>query len=91
MGRAELPTDNQCFSLRGAARFLRVRLGQVSAWVRSGELAAANLAGPGQRPRYRIAPAALEAFLAARSVRRPPRRRRASGIDPEVARLLGGA
>ena len=53
----------------------------VIGWIRSGELKALNLARRGSmKPRYRVAPEALEAFELARSVvpkeppvRKPPR------------------
>ena len=59
----------------------------VRGWITSGELRAANLARRGcARPRYRVDPADLEAFLAARRPGAPPaarsarRRAKESGI-----------
>lgn len=49
----------------------------VIGWIRSGELAAANVARRGcRRPRYRVAPENLKAFLAARRPDAPPPRTR---------------
>jgi len=46
------------------ARELSVRVGKVLAWIRSGELAAVNVAqAVGGRPRWRIRRADLEDFL----------------------------
>jgi excisionase family DNA binding protein len=51
------------------AKTLGCKPDTVLAWIRSGELVAVNLARRGStRPRYRIEPRALEAFLAARRV-----------------------
>jgi hypothetical protein len=56
--------------------------------IRAGRLAAIDLATPGsKRPRYRISPEAIEAFLASRQVRppvpKPPRRRRMATATKE--------
>ena len=51
----------------------------VISWIRRGELAAVNLASDQRgRPRYKIAPEAVETFLARRAVTppAPPQRRR---------------
>jgi len=60
----------------------------VISWIRSGELPAANVARRGcRRPRYRVDPADLAAFLAARRPDAPPptakaarRRRQQAGV-----------
>ena len=59
----------------------------VRGWIASGELTAVNVASRGcRRPRYRVDPADLEMFLAARRpnapppVRPPRRRQNESGI-----------
>ena len=55
---------------------------KLVAWIKGGELSAINVATkPGGRPRYRITPEALDAFLAVRSVLPTPKasRRRAKG------------
>jgi excisionase family DNA binding protein len=55
-----------------AAR-LGVAAETVIGWIRDGELRAANVARRGcRRPRYRVDPADLEAFLAARRTNAPP-------------------
>jgi excisionase family DNA binding protein len=56
-------------STRAVAKQLAVRNAKVLAWIKSGELKAANLAADlNGRPRFRVSPAALEEFLAARAV-----------------------
>ena len=51
------------------ARLFGVRDSKVATWIRTGELRAVNLAERRDgRPRYRIAPEALDEFLAARAV-----------------------
>jgi excisionase family DNA binding protein len=60
---------------------------KVIAWIRRGELNACNVAEiVGGRPRYRIDPAELAAFLQRRSTAptpKPARRRKASGYTPK--------
>ena len=78
-------------SLRGyttaeAAKLFRVSEDKVRAWIRSGELAAVNTAGPrSAKPRFVILPQALEQFTASRSPARPskqaPRKRRTARKD----------
>jgi excisionase family DNA binding protein len=59
------------------ARRLGVGPEKVLAWIRSGELAAVNLATTRHgRPRWAIAPEALDLFLAARQNHPPPHRTR---------------
>jgi hypothetical protein len=77
----------RCLSLRQAARYLRVRLEKVKLHIRRGELAAADLAGPGERSCPRIAPSAIEAFLRARTIKAKQARR--ERVDPEIAAILG--
>ena len=72
------------------AKALGVNQTKVLGWIRRGELRAVNVAAtPGRRPRWRIAPEGLEAFLAARSAQPPVkvtrRRRRA---DPQVIQFF---
>ncbi len=65
---------------------LGVSVDKVLAWIHSGELKAANLAThSGGRPRWRVDPADLEAFLERRAARptpkgEKPRRKRDAGI-----------
>lgn len=59
------------------AKTLRCRESKVLLWIRSGRLPAINVSET-SRPRYRIARAALDAFLESRLVSpdtRPPTRR----------------
>lgn len=60
---------------------------KVIAWIRRGELNAVNVAeNIGGRPRYRIDPQELAAFLQRRSTSpapKPVRRRKASGYTPK--------
>ncbi|MEX0700725.1 MAG: helix-turn-helix domain-containing protein [Planctomycetales bacterium] len=53
------------------ADILGVAPESVVAWLRSGELVGIDVSRPGSsRPRYRISPDALAAFVAARASRR---------------------
>jgi len=57
----------------------------VLGWIKSGELVAVNLAKPGsKRPRYRIDPADLQAFLLRRRVNATPKVKRRKKRDPAV-------
>lgn len=49
------------------ARTLGVTVGKVLEWVRSGKLRAVNLSEGSSRPRWKISPSDLEAFLATKS------------------------
>lgn len=64
------------------ARQLGIDPSKVVAWIRRGELVAANLAEHrGGRPRFRVSPDALQQFLVGRQTTpepKPVRRRRAS-------------
>jgi hypothetical protein len=65
-------------------RRLAVKASRVRRWIVTGQLRAANL-GDGSRPRWRIDPADLEAFLARRSPSLAPspirrQRRKATAI-----------
>ena len=69
------------------AKVLRVSHAKVLRWIRAGDLLAADLATHrGQRPRWRIARADLEDFLARRATGPPPvpRRRRRLMKDEHV-------
>ena len=67
------------------AELLGVNETKVLAWIRAGELGAVNVAlRKGRRPRWRVAQADLEAFLARRSATPPAqvtRRRRRTLFD----------
>jgi excisionase family DNA binding protein len=86
-----MPTDNSVLRGRGyttadAAKLLRVSEDKIRAWIRAGELAAVNTAGPSSvKPRFVILPQAIEQFAAARSPAKPskvaPRKRRTVRVD----------
>lgn len=70
------------------AKLLHVGRDKVLAWIRSGELPAANLSDSG-RPRYAVTEDDLAAFLEARKARtvtdKPqPRRRRRTPYKPRI-------
>lgn len=69
---------DRALSAAALARLLGVHPAKILAWIRSGELAAVDLAeSRGGRPRWKILPEHLEQFLAARQSSPPtPRRRR---------------
>lgn len=65
------------------AKQLRCRASQVLTWIRSGQLKAANLS-KSSRPRYRVHPDDLVAFLKSRQPEPPQRRpRRATTSKPK--------
>jgi Helix-turn-helix domain len=67
------------------ARKLSVKPHAVGKWIRSGELAAVDLSERrGKRPRWRVSQEAFQAFLEARSNRKPtpaPRRRQRAALE----------
>ena len=69
---------DRALSAAALARLLGVHPAKILAWIRAGELAAVDLAeSRGGRPRWKIMPAALDEFLAARASQSPtPSRRR---------------
>ena len=68
----------RALSAAALARLLGVHPAKILAWIRAGELAAVDLAeSRGGRPRWKILPAAVDEFLAARAAQPPtPRDRR---------------
>lgn len=77
------PTDRAA-TPPAIAKQLVVHVGKVLGWIQSGELRAINL-GNGMRPRWRIMPEDLKAFLerrAAQPALKATRRRRK--VDPAV-------
>lgn len=76
------------------AKLLRVSHEKLLGWIRRGELAAVNV-GNGNRPRFRINPDDLDAFLNQRKVQPPskptPRKHHApkgGPLDPTVGKAL---
>ncbi|MFZ1933477.1 MAG: helix-turn-helix domain-containing protein [Thermoguttaceae bacterium] len=57
---------------------------KVVGWIRKGELGAVNVGNGSSRPRYRISPADLALFEAARAVQPPSPRMRRRRADPNV-------
>lgn len=65
-------------SPRQLAAYLGIGLDKVLAWIRTGKIAAIDVGGVPGKPRYKVTPEALEAFLISRKVivpPTPPRRR----------------
>ncbi len=64
------PDSGQPMTLPEVARHLRVRPNKVLGWVRSGELRGYDVTARqgGRRPKYRVNPEDLEAFIRRRSV-----------------------
>jgi hypothetical protein len=54
-------------------RTLKVCPERIIKWIRSGALAAVNVADGHQRPRFRVSPEALAQFLASRSTTPVPK------------------
>jgi excisionase family DNA binding protein len=67
------------------ARLLRCRGSKVLTWIRTGRLAAIDVSDT-NRPRYRIARAALDEFLANRAV--TPASRPASRLRRDIPRYV---
>jgi hypothetical protein len=61
---------------------------KVIGWIRAGELRAVNVGNGASRPRYRISPADLALFEAARAVQPPTPRIRRRRIDPNVIQFF---
>ena len=69
--------EREYFTPPETARLLGVKHDKILAWIKSGELAAVNLATRhGGRPRWRISRQALDDFLARRAAKPPPKPRR---------------
>jgi excisionase family DNA binding protein len=68
------------------AEELGLDIRKVLAWIRSGELRAANVATrlDGRKPRWRIAQADLETFLAARTAGPTPKPAPRRRSDPSI-------
>ncbi|MEZ6097852.1 MAG: helix-turn-helix domain-containing protein [Pirellulaceae bacterium] len=74
---------NQYQTVPSLAKELGVNADKVRGWIASGELLAVNV-GNRTRPRWRIAPQARDAFLAARAASPPPPPRRRQRSLPQV-------
>ena len=75
------------------AKLLRVSNTKLLGWIRRGELTAINV-GNGHRPRFRISPDNLDAFLKTREFQRPPKvttRKRQPPKGGPIDPLLGKA
>ncbi len=88
-----MPDASKHLSPCTVARRLGVRDATIYGWIRSGELKAANLAAiAGRRPRFRIAPDDLAAFLARRAagvlVEQKPRARRQKQSAGQFMRFI---
>ncbi len=77
-----MPTD-RAITPPALARRLGVNTHKVLAWIARGELRAINL-GDGSRPRWRILPADLEAFLDRRTAQPMAKATRRRKADPAV-------
>lgn len=76
-----MTTDTRAFTPPEVAEILGVNADKIRQFIQTGQLKAVNmtLTGRGQRPRYRILPDDLRAFIDARSTKAPapkPQRRR---------------
>ncbi len=82
-----MSTPHRYLSPPDVAELLGINPGKVIAWIRSGELAATNVAASlAGRPRWRVSPADLAIFEARRSAVAPatrsrPRRKNAHVIE----------
>ena len=74
------PTNTGPMTVPEVAKLLRVRPDKVLAWIRSGRLRGYNVAEKENgRPKYRINPADLEAFIQRRAVTQPAPKGRPAG------------
>jgi excisionase family DNA binding protein len=74
------PADNRPMMVPEVARFLRVRPDKVLSWIRSGRLRGYNVAEHETgRPKYRVNPEDLEAFMLMRVPLQPTPRGRPIG------------
>jgi excisionase family DNA binding protein len=71
---------DQPLTVPEVAKFLRVRRDKVLAWIRSGRLRGFNVAEKETgRPKYRVSPEELEAFINVRMPFQPPSKGRPVG------------
>jgi excisionase family DNA binding protein len=75
-----IPLADQPLTVPEVAKFLRVRRDKVLSWIRSGRLRGFNVAETETgRPKYRVSPEELEAFINVRMPFQPPRKGRPVG------------
>jgi excisionase family DNA binding protein len=75
-----IPLADQPLTVPEVAKFLRVSPDKVLSWIRSGRLRGFNVAETETgRPKYRVSPEELEAFINVRMPFQPPRRGRPVG------------
>jgi excisionase family DNA binding protein len=73
-------SDAPLLTVADVATHARVKADTVLAWIHAGDLRAVNVASPGcKRPRWRIEPAELDKFLAAREAVPPPAKKKRAG------------
>jgi excisionase family DNA binding protein len=75
--------DTATLTVTEAARLLRVNRDKILGWINSGRLRAVNAAKGHGRPRYRIARADLEGFLASRTLGSATPSDRGAGTPPK--------
>jgi excisionase family DNA binding protein len=74
------PRPDQPLTVPEVAKLLRVSPDKVLSWIRSGRLRGFNVAETEtSRPKYRVSPEELEAFINVRMPFQPPRRGRPVG------------
>ena len=84
-----MPSTVRWLTPADIAATLGVDIAKVHAWLKSGELIGCDLAERrGKRPRFKVNPVELEAFLRRRQVQppvaRPPRLKRLSAVPSYV-------
>ena len=74
------PASGQPMTVPEVAKFLRVRPNKVLSWIRSGRLRGYNIAErENGRPKYRVNPDNLEAFMQQRAITQPAPKGRPPG------------
>jgi excisionase family DNA binding protein len=83
------PTVTTWLTVADVAETLRVNATKVGGWIARGELAAADVSSrSGGKPRWRISPDALEAFLLRRAAPDAPPVRKRRKRNPEVIEFV---
>jgi excisionase family DNA binding protein len=79
-GAVGTPQQNRPLTVPEVAKFLRVRPDKVLSWIRSGRLRGYNVAErESGRPKYRVNPDDLEAFMQQRAIIQPAPKGRPAG------------